>query len=255
MLIVHVLVMYPEFPIYSRGAVMTDAWFILISQCTVNPLMNTFNIWYYLKLCNQKSLRKKVENLETEGITQADAHATMEFPVWDPSWTHAAMVKDILTCIFFQPIFPISGLFGATAFFLMFWSQKHRLLYKSNKPVTISKNIADVTHYLIALGPLVYGVASAHTDKLAHLRQDHLRQAARHLIRALRLWRVHPAVPAARSDGESGEENRVFRERAEGKEHEQAVRRFANQVHHGVRPLEPDNVAQSDGRVLPLLRR
>jgi hypothetical protein len=197
MLIVHVLVMYPEYPIYSRGAVMIDAWFILISQCTVNPLMNTFNIWYYLKLLSHRGLRKKVENGETEGITQADAHATMELPVWDPSWTHAAMVKDILTCIFFQPIFPISGMFGLVAFFLMYWSQKHRLLYKSNKPVTISKNIAEVTHYLVALGPLVYGVGRFHPDQLAHIRQDNLRQAARHLFRHFRLRRIHPVLLAA----------------------------------------------------------
>lgn len=204
--------MYPEFPIYSRGAVMIDAWFILISQCTVNPLMNTFNIWYYLKLCNQKSLRKKVEAQETEGITQADAHATMELPVWDPSWTHAAMVKDILTCIFFQPIFPISGLFGTAAFFLMYWSQKHRLLYKSNKPVTISKNIAEVTHYLIALGPLVYGVGSGQTDRFSHIRQSHLRPAARHLFRHLRLRSIHLAVPASRSRRAAGAETGLLRQ-------------------------------------------
>ncbi len=251
MLIVHVLVMYPEIPIYSRGAVMIDAWFILISQCTVNPLMNTFNIWYYLKQCSKSSLRKKVQNGEFEGITQADAHATMEQPVWDPSWTHASMVKDILTCIFFQPIFPISGLFGMVAFFLMYWSQKHRLLYKSNKPVTISKNIAGVTHYLIALGPLVYGVAPADPDKLADLRQDNLRPVARHLFRTVRFRRVHPDLPAARSRGAHAAKSRLLRERLARKENDDALQRDAPEVHNGVRPVEPDNLAQGDGRVFP----
>lgn len=151
--------MYPEYPIYAKGGLMNDAWFILLSQVTVNPLSNTFYIWYYLKLYYQRSLRKKVENFEAEFITQSDAHTTMELTEWDPSWTHAGAIKDILTCIFFQPIFPLSGLIGMIAFFLMFWSQKYRLLRLSKRPVTISTNIADISLFLISLGPLVYGVA------------------------------------------------------------------------------------------------
>jgi hypothetical protein len=213
---------------------MIDAWFILISQCTVNPLMNTFNIWYYLKICNQKKLRQKVENKETEGITQADAHATMELPVWDPSWTHSAMVKDILTCIFFQPIFPISGLFGMVAFFLMYWSQKNRLLYKSNKPVTISKNIAEVTHYLIALGPLVYGVDKAHPDQLFNIRQDNLRSIAWHIFWTLRFRHLQSALPSARGSGRSSKSSRVLQELPKREEYDCALRRPAREVHNGV---------------------
>lgn len=150
--------MYPEEPIFSKGAVLNDAGFILLFMVIVNPIMNTLSPWYFLALFRQWSLKKKIMGGNAQGITQSEAHKGMELPIWNAPFIYAGMVKDMLTCIFLQPLFPISGFVGILSTFLMFWSQKHRLLRHSVKPITIENQIAYSNIYLLSLGVLVWGV-------------------------------------------------------------------------------------------------
>lgn len=156
--IVHILVMYPTIPVYAKGAILSDAWFILLSTFTINPIMNIINPWLLLKCWNQRSLENKIKNNQAESITQAEAHLTMEYPMWDPAFVHAGLVKDFLTCVFFQPLFPVSGIIGMAAFLMMFWSQKYKLLRFSVRPITINNNIGQSCLYILSLAPLVWGV-------------------------------------------------------------------------------------------------
>lgn len=154
--------MYPEQPVYSKGAVMSDAWFILMGQVVLNPVLNLLNVWYFLRLWTRKSIRSKIEKNEANAITQAEAHAAFEDPVWDPSFTYAGIVKDFYTCLFFQPLFPLSGFIGMVGMFFMYWSQKTSLLKMSASPASIGMDLAENSIYYISLSPVVYGVGSYH---------------------------------------------------------------------------------------------
>ncbi len=150
--------MYPKNPIYSRGAILTDAWFILIYMVILNPILNIASPWLAMNRIKKWSVQSKIKSHNANSITQSEAHSAFELPVWDPAFAHAGMVKDILTCIFFQPIFPVAGIIGVILTFLMYWSQKVRLLRYSVRPMAIGDQISSVCLYLISLGPLVYGV-------------------------------------------------------------------------------------------------
>lgn len=158
--IIHLILFYPNVPLWAKGGLMNDAWFILLSQIVVTPVLNVFNIWYFLALWRQSKLRKSVENGTAEDLTQIEAHTIYELPVWDPAFGYADIVKDIMTCIFFQPLLPISGFMGVVSIFLMYWSQKYRFLFMSVRPMTISTHIAKTVLHLLSFGPLVYGVAA-----------------------------------------------------------------------------------------------
>lgn len=150
--------MHPENPVYSKGAVMSDAWFILIGQVILNPLLNLLNIWYYFRMWTRTSIRKKVETQQAATITQSEAHAAFEDPVWDPSFTYAGIVKDFYTCLFFQPLFPLSGFIGMVGMIFMYWSQKISLLRLSASPASISMDLAENSIYYISISPVIYGV-------------------------------------------------------------------------------------------------
>lgn len=173
--------MYPDIPVWGRGAILNDAWFILFFQVVVNPLVNTFNPWYFLYWCRKKSVLKTVEKAnndankdpDSRGIIESDpsipnqseAHLKVEMPVWDPAFSYAGLVNGFFTVCFFQPLIPLSAAFGFVAFFLIYWSHKHRLLCMSTKPFALSDSIAMTTYYIISLSTMVYGISSLIFDK------------------------------------------------------------------------------------------
>ena len=158
--LVHALLLYPNTPIYAKGAILTDAWFILIYMFAVNPIMNVYSPWLFMRLLSKSSIRSKVKAGNANNITQAEAHVAHELPVWDPAFAHAGMIKDVLTCIFFQPLFPLASVVGVLTTFLMYWSQKHRFLNWSVRPFAVGHSIAYLSVYLLSLGPLVWGVGA-----------------------------------------------------------------------------------------------
>lgn len=162
--------MHPEIPVWGKGAILNDAWFILISQLIFTPLMNTVNPWYFMYMLRIKGIESKIKNGTSE-LTQAQAHQMFEKPVWDPAFSFSTLLRILYTVIFFQPILPTSSIYGAVTFFLVYWSHKHRILRMSVRPLSLSDNIAISTQYFISLGVLVYGVACAlMLDKLHDLR-------------------------------------------------------------------------------------
>jgi len=156
--IIHVILFYPNTAIYSRGGLLNDAWFIMISQIVVNPILNVLNPWLFWTFFKKSRLRKKVASGTAGDTTQLEAHQMFELPVWDPSFCYAGALKDVMTCIFFQPILPLGPFLGIVSAFLMYWSQKYRLLRQSVRPISLTTAIAAMGAYLLSLGPLVYGV-------------------------------------------------------------------------------------------------
>src|SRR5688500_14521555 len=112
--------MYPEIPVWGKGAILNDAWFILLSQVIVAPMMNTVSPWYLMYALKKRGVLKSLEN-DTCTITQAEAHARVEKPVWDPAFSYAGMLNNFYTVVFFQPLLPLSASMGFVAFSLMYW--------------------------------------------------------------------------------------------------------------------------------------
>ena len=153
--------MYPDVPVWGKGAILTDAWFILLSQVIVSPIVNTCNPYYFLYVIKKRGALKAVEDPNSE-MTQTEAHTRVEKPIWDPAFSFAGMINVFYTMIFLQPLLPLSSCFGFATFTLMYWSHKHRLLRMSVKPVTLSDSIAQTSLYMISLGAMVYGVDCHH---------------------------------------------------------------------------------------------
>lgn len=149
--------MYPDVPVWGKGAILNDVWFILISQLAITPLTNTLNPFYLLYILRVRSLQAKIKD-GTSTVTQAQAHQMVEKPVWDPAFSFASLLRVLYTIIFFQPILPASSFYGAATFALLYWSHKHRILRMSVRPFSLSDNIAISTQYFISLSILVYGV-------------------------------------------------------------------------------------------------
>lgn len=166
-MITHAIVMYPDVPVWGKGAILYDAWFILCFQVVVNPLMNTCNPWYLVYWFRKRSVLKAVDN-GTSLLNQSEAHSKVEMPIWDPAFSFAGLVNGFFTVCFFQPMLPVSAIFGFFAFGFMYWSHKHRLLRMSTKPFTLSDSIAKTTLYLISLAIMIYGISSMIFDKFTY---------------------------------------------------------------------------------------
>lgn len=176
--------MYPDIPVWGKGAILNDAWFILLFQVIVNPLMNTCNPWYFAYWLRKRSVFKAVENankkiqegeFERQSIiedptqmTQGESHVKVEMPVWDPAFSFAGLVNGFFTIVFFQPLLPLSSAFGFFAFFFIYWSHKHRLLRMSNKPFTLNDSIGKTTLYIISLAIMIYGISTMIFDKFTY---------------------------------------------------------------------------------------
>lgn len=151
--------MVPEgIQVYSRGALLNDAWFIMMSQLIITPLLYIFSPWYYLKEFQKWLLRRHISQGHGYQINQKEANQIYESPIFDPAFAYAAIIRDMFMVIFLQPLFPFSGLIGLFCIFFLYWSQKYRLLRHALRPIPISVQISRATGFILSLGPLVYGV-------------------------------------------------------------------------------------------------
>lgn len=168
--------MFPDVPVWGKGAILNDAWFIMLFQVFVNPLVNTLNPWYFMYILRKNSVLKKVkeaegqkdmsqEDKEAFPFNQNEAHTKVEMPIWDPAFSFAGLVNGFYTLTFFQPLLPVSSMMGFFAFTFIYWSHKHRLLRMSTKPFNLSDSIAMTSYYLISLAVMIYGISSMIFDK------------------------------------------------------------------------------------------
>jgi hypothetical protein len=156
--LIHMIIFSPDAAIYAKGALLSDAWFILISQATLTPLLTFFDLSFMWTKYKVAGLLTKIQNNQVKTMTQEEAHKQLEYSDFDPSLAYTAFANVVLTMFFFQPILPICGATGLFALIMLYYAYKKKLLRDSKRPVMVTDNIAEVTLYLLNLGPFVNGV-------------------------------------------------------------------------------------------------
>lgn len=152
--------------IYTNGGLLPDAWLVLMGQLIIVPLLYIFNPPLILLYLKRMLLLLKLKMGKGNSITQVQANRVYEYPNFDPAFAYAGITKVVFMVLFFQPLFPISGFVGVGCFFLLYWSQKYRLLRKASRPIPINLKSAYSTNFLISLGPLIYSIGSIIFDML-----------------------------------------------------------------------------------------
>lgn len=164
--LIHIIVFKPVDAIYAKGAILSDAMFMLINLAILSPLLVFFDPWNYVRAWKRNSLKKKIQNGEAGDITQETAHKAFEEGEFDPSFAYASFANILFTSVFFQPILPISGLTGLLALVLNYYAYKKKLLRDSKRPVMVSDDIAEVTLYLLNIIPFAWGLSTVIFDKI-----------------------------------------------------------------------------------------
>lgn len=159
-IIAHVVVYKPRIAIYARGALMTDAWFILLYQALIVPLIVSFGdvnyIWGVLKRWwIKRAIDRHMKRVTT---TQAEAHHIFEKASFNTSLAYTNFAMIFMTMVFFQPILPMGTVTGLVGLVLTYYSYKKKLVKDSKRPVIVTKDIAQITLYLLSLTPLIFGV-------------------------------------------------------------------------------------------------
>jgi hypothetical protein len=159
----YIVVLYRKgVKIHTDGSLLMDAWILLISHMLIGPLFNVCNLALLWRAVKKFVLKVRVWTNKAKNVTQLEANRTFEMPTFDPAFAYSEVIKDAYLMLFVQPLFPVAGLISLTTLFLLFWSQKWRLLRKSTRPVQIGLRPARTLTYLLSLSPLVYGVVSAY---------------------------------------------------------------------------------------------
>ena len=114
------IIFSPDAAIYAKGALLSDAWFILISQATLTPLLTFFDLSFMWRKFKVSSLLTKITNNEVKTMTQDEAHKQLEYSDFDPSLAYTAFANVVLTMFFFQPILPICGATGLIALVMLY---------------------------------------------------------------------------------------------------------------------------------------
>lgn len=151
------------------GALLNDAWFIMISQAFVNPALNFFSVPTFMRMFSRQSLRKKLQKGGKPHIVQAEAQKKFEKSKFDPAVAYSSFTNIIFTSFFFQPILPSGLFFALVGLLLNYFVFKFKLLRMSKTPVQVPFTISAVVLYLLNLVPLGFGISSVVFDEM--LRQ------------------------------------------------------------------------------------
>ena len=138
---------------------LSDSWFILLSQAFVGPIIAMINFPACVKKFQLTRLKKRITNKTATDITQEEAQLAFEKAEFDPSFAYAAVANCIFTAFFFQPILPLGAACALVGLVLTYYAYKKMLLRDSKRPVMVSDDIAEVTLYLLNAAPFVYGVS------------------------------------------------------------------------------------------------
>ena len=158
----HLIIFSPAEAVWAKGAILSDSWFILLSQAFLTPIINYINAPYCLKKFRQNSLRKKIQNGTCKDKMQEETQILFEKHEFDPSFAYAQMASTVFTAFFFQPLLPLGSASALLGLVLNYYAYKKMLLKDSKKPVMVSDDIAEVTLYLLSCAPFVYGVISTY---------------------------------------------------------------------------------------------
>lgn len=152
----------PEVGNNYLGALLTDAFFILLYQAAMVPLLIYFDYQKIWKVIRRWWLKRQLmKNPKRVTTTQEEAQRIFEDPIFDPSIAYSNFCLLFITMVFFQPVLPMGALTGFVALVLTYFAYKKMLLRDSKRPVMVSKDVPLITLYLLNMTPLCYGVTSA----------------------------------------------------------------------------------------------
>ena len=140
---------------------MTDAWFILLYQSLVSPLLIYFDYQKIIKILKRWWLRYQIRNNRNKvTTTQEEAKILFEDPIFDPAFAYSNFCLLYMTMVIFQPVLPLGAITGLVGLVLTYYAYKKMLLRDSKRPVMVSKDIPIITLYLLNTTPLCYGVVT-----------------------------------------------------------------------------------------------
>lgn len=150
--LVHIVLFEPDWVIWAKGALLTDAWFIIFIDAILTPLLYVFNPGHIIKKIKQKMIGKNSK------MTQEDAHLLFEGIQIDPAEIHAKIIKLFFSTLFFFPLLPVSALLTCISLFLIYWALKYVLLRMAQRPVSLSASITITSVWLLNWGTAIIAV-------------------------------------------------------------------------------------------------
>lgn len=144
--------------IWVKGGVLADAWFILISQAFVTPLMNLLDVGGFIRLIRRKMIRSKYRSGLPVFKTQKQLQEIFELSEFDPSDVYATFCTLILSAFFYQSILPMSFPLAIVGLFMTFVFVKIKLVYLSKISATVGEALITSAIFGLNIAPLAYGV-------------------------------------------------------------------------------------------------
>jgi hypothetical protein len=137
---------------FTRGGLVYDITYILISNAIVTPLV------YYLSpvVCLHKYRIRKVK--KTEYISQHDANILIENPSVDMGQRFANLNKTVLLVFCYAPLVPVSHIFGIIAVVFEYWTFKYLLLRRHSWPQRLSGDLAKAMLNILPWAVLLYSI-------------------------------------------------------------------------------------------------
>ncbi|CAG9334203.1 unnamed protein product [Blepharisma stoltei] len=131
---------------------VNDILFLLLTDAIVSPLTYIFSPLYLYKVY----LRRKIRNQAKKGIiglTQIEANKIWENPQVDMAQRYSNILKTLLVCFIFAPLFPLGLAIGLGSVIIEYWTDKIILLRRHSRPRTygdaMSKNMLNWIPILI----------------------------------------------------------------------------------------------------------
>jgi len=154
-LAVHMWLVTPSFKIWEKGGLLSDAFFIILNDITITPMMDFLDIGYYLKKFKQSSLKK---SYKSSSLTQEECNKAFEGNEMDLSIIYAKFIKSIYASLFFLPILPIASVTCFISMGMNYWIYKHRLLRTAKLPASIGHSITVLAIKFVKRSPFIIAV-------------------------------------------------------------------------------------------------
>ena len=110
--------------IWVDGGLVHDAFYILIMNAYLGPIMNYFNPFYLIRLFNRNKIEKEGDQCQ---VSQIQANLTFEGTPFDLSLRYSNIIKTMLLAAFYAPVLPIGLVFSISNIFLTYWIDKVKI--------------------------------------------------------------------------------------------------------------------------------
>ena len=137
---------------FTRGGLVFDITYIVISNAFVSPLLYIFSP----VVCLHRYRIRKVKR--SDYISQHDANILIENPSVDMGQRYANMNKTVLLTFLYAPLIPVAYLFALIAIILEYWTFKYLLLRRHSWPQRLSGDLAKAMFNILPWSVLLYSI-------------------------------------------------------------------------------------------------